>query len=1037
MIEVTGANAEREVVAGIKGTYVIGSSAEADFPTFAAATAAMANGVEGAVRFEVEDGSYAENIVISKVRGTSQQNTLTFVSKSGDRSKVIITGGGYSEPAYGELKKGMVFVETTPWVSFESMSFIPQSQSYPYAIHIYNQSRHFTLKDSYLKAELVTSGYSGMNLFKTENVGTMEDKGGMNNDYLTIDGNEFYGGYIAMGLTGPGPVAVPDALDYVITNNKISEARSKGIYITDVANALIENNIISQSTSTVTNYSSIDIYRNSGSMIVRNNVITHTHNYYSQGIYMRQGCEGQSEDNPFLVYNNSIVITNASSGSVAGIQVTADSKNIAFYNNTVRVSGSKGYVYYTAGSGNRYTGMKMQNNLLQNFTTEGKLAYINNANDANSLIMTNNAVYAASGTLFENHAATIDDLNALTNKQGNFVEQAEFMSDIDNHLLSAGNLNAGMPVDFITTDADGKQRSAETPTIGAYEFAEVIVEKPEIAEGYPTVTDITETTATIKSKWTVSGKLYYMIESVADGANGVPMIKSVTADQLKETEGVDIIADTEVNTALSDLTPSTTYKAYMMVVSALGEESDVVVTDEFTTQRHIEDLILTIPVVSATVASGSTTTITATITGGDEPYTIEWRDQMNNVVGNTATIEVSPAYTWSYKVSVASADGQTAKGKTAVYVLGDAVKATFDDNYLAEESYLIPDGDDVICSGSYAFHGYSSYYGTISYWSGYSISNQTSNSFAGLNDQYHSSMGGGRNSANFGVAFPYNYGIDITNSVDGDSISGMYITNTAYVLNSINEGDDFAEAFDDGSWFMVTATGTDAQGNEKTVDFYLADYRSDNEADHYAIDTWQWMDLRSLGKVKSIKFTLSGSDVGKYGLNTPAYFAMEDFNGEREMTEAVRVLKTGNRTIDLSELFNIEDNGSTVTYALEDVGEVENTAGVPALKNIEGNDMDIALGDNGMLNVNGKVNGSQHKVIVSLTQQGKTQFVALTIKLDNITGIDGIIVENGKMVETRQYVNVAGQVSDRPFSGIIIILTRYTDGSTSTKKAVF
>ena len=1040
VIEVTGTNAEREVVAGIKGTYIIGSSDEADFPTFAAATAAMANGVEGAVRFEVEDGSYAENIVISKVRGTSEQNTVTFVSKSGDRSKVIITGGGYSDPGYGVLKKGMVFVETTPWVSFESMSFIPQSQSYPYAVHIYNQSRHFTLKDSYLKAELVTSGYSGMNLFKTENVGTLEDKGGMNNDYLTIDGNEFYGGYIAMGLTGPGPVAVPDALDYAITNNKISEPRSKGIYITDVANALIENNIISQSTSTATGFSSMDIYRNTGNMIVRNNVITHTHTYYSQGIYMRQSCEGKSESEPILVYNNSIVITNAASGSVAGLQVTADSKNIAFYNNTVRVSGSNGYVYYTAGNGNRYTGIKMQNNLLQNFTTDGKLAYINNANDANALIMNNNALYAASGTLFEEHAATIDALNALDNKQDNFVEQAEFMSDIDNHLLSAGNLNAGVPVDFITTDAEGKQRNAETPTIGAYEFAEVVVEKPEIAEGYPTVTDIDETTATIKSKWSVGGKLYYKVEETTGGK--AP--KAVTADDLLATDGVDITADTEVNTNLTDLTPNTTYKAYLMVVSPLGEESDVVETEEFTTLRHIEPLTATLNKVAATINAGETATITPVVAGGDEPYTYEWRDQMNVVVGNEASLAVTPEYSYGYRLTVTSADGQTATAKTGVRVLGDAVTATMDDNYLDEESHWAFDPttatmvEDGFYSGSYYFNNGA--YPSWNYWYGYSLSNETATNFTSLDDQWHSVVGEGHNgSANFSISFPEGQFIEITNSADGDNLKGVYVSNTAYAYNGMAVGDGFATAFSQGSWFKLTAVGFDADDEETArTDFYLADYRSEKALDHYILDTWQWMDLRPLGKVAKVRFLIDGSDKGQYGLNTAAYFALDDFNCERDIiAEEIRIFKIGNWALNLKDIFtDLDEDGSTITYSLEDLGEAAPISGAPALQDIESEGMDVSVDNDGMLNVNGKVDGSGRAVIVGATQKGKTQYAKLLIYIDNATGIEGIIVENGKQVESRQYVNVAGQVSDRPFKGVNIIMTRYTDGSTSSVKTI-
>lgn len=1042
-IEATGTNAEREVVDGIKGTYVIGSSDDADFPTFAAATAAMDNGVEGAVRFEVEDGTYAENIVISKVRGTSEQNTVTFVSKSGDRSKVIITGGGYSTPAYGELKKGMVFVETTPWITFESMSFIPQNQSYPYAIHIYNQSRHFTLKDSYLKAELVTSGYSGMNLFKTENVGTLEDKGGMNNDYLTIDGNEFYGGYIAMGLTGPGPVTVPDALDYVITNNKISEPRSKGIYIVDVANALIENNTISQSTTTATGYNSMDIYRNTGNMIVRNNVITHTHEYYSQGIYMRQGCEGSSESNPMLVYNNSIVITNASSGSVAGIQVTADSRNIAFYNNTVRVSGSNGYVYYTAGSGNRYTGMKMQNNLLQNFTTKGKLAYINSADDAKALIMTNNAVYAASGTLFENHAATIDDLNGLDNKQDNIAEKAEFLSDIDNHLLSAGNLNAGVPVDFITTDADGKLRNAQTPTLGAYEFAEVVEEKPEIAEGYPVVTDITETTATVKSKWSVSGKLYYKIEEVTETTAGVPALKAVTVDDLKAGEGVDINADSEVNTALADLTPATTYKAYLMVVSALGVESDVVETEPFTTLRHIEPLTATLDKVAATINAGETVTITPVVAGGDEPYTYEWRDQMNEVVGNEATLTVTPEYSYGYRLTVTSADGQTVNAKTGVRVLGEAVAASMDDNYLDDESHWVYDPStaamitDGFYSGSYYFNNGAM--PSYNYWYGYSLSNETATTYATLADQWHSAVGEGHNgSRNYCVAFPEGQFVEITNSEDGDNLLGVYVSNSAYSYNGMVNGDGFARAFKQDDWFKLTAVGFDANNTETArVDFYLADYRSTNALDHYILDTWQWMDLRSLGKVAKVRFLLDGTDKGNFGLNTAAYFVMDDFNCERDMTQATCVVKLGERTIDLRDYMDIVDNGSTMQFTLEDAGAVVVPAGAPALKDITTDAIDIAMGENGMLNINGKVDLSAHKVIVGLTQQGKTQWVELTIKVDDTTGIDGIIVDNGKVVAGRQYVNVAGQVSDYPHSGLNIVVTRYSDGSTTAVKKVF
>ena len=50
-----------------------------------------------------------------------------------------------------------------------------------------------------------------------------------------------------------------------------------------------------------------------------------------------------------------------------------------------------------------------------------------------------------------------------------------------------------------------------------------------------------------------------------------------------------------------------------------------------------------------------------------------------------------------------------------------------------------------------------------------------------------------------------------------------------------------------------------------------------------------------------------------------------------------------------------------------------------------------------------------------------------------VTGINTIDAGNGE-VKSVKYVNVAGMVSDKPFSGVNIVVTEYTDGSRSTSK---
>ncbi|MBQ6278564.1 MAG: chitobiase/beta-hexosaminidase C-terminal domain-containing protein, partial [Muribaculaceae bacterium] len=51
-----------------------------------------------------------------------------------------------------------------------------------------------------------------------------------------------------------------------------------------------------------------------------------------------------------------------------------------------------------------------------------------------------------------------------------------------------------------------------------------------------------------------------------------------------------------------------------------------------------------------------------------------------------------------------------------------------------------------------------------------------------------------------------------------------------------------------------------------------------------------------------------------------------------------------------------------------------------------------------------------------------------------ITGINTIAIDGSREVKSVKYVNVAGIVSDRPFQGVNIVVTEYTDGSRTTSK---
>jgi len=115
-------------------------------------------------------------------------------------------------------------------------------------------------------------------------------------------------------------------------------------------------------------------------------------------------------------------------------------------------------------------------------------------------------------------------------------------------------------------------------------------------------------------------------------------------------------------------------------------------------------------------------------------------------------------------------------------------------------------------------------------------------------------------------------------------VSSAMLTNNTYAALSMLNGDSFAKQFggatgDDLDWLEVTLTGYDGVDDVTgSVTFALADYRSLDNVLDYVVDEWTMVDLTDLGIVQSIGFSFDGSDQGQFGLNTPAYVAIDDIS---------------------------------------------------------------------------------------------------------------------------------------------------------------
>lgn len=178
------------------------------------------------------------------------------------------------------------------------------------------------------------------------------------------------------------------------------------------------------------------------------------------------------------------------------------------------------------------------------------------------------------------------------------------------------------------------------------------------------------------------------------------------------------------------------------------------------------------------------------------------------------------------------------------------------------------------------------------YYSGWAASSFHDSSTAGYTNIYGCAAYKGYNNSNvYAIGTTYSaLTVRLTDSLIGKTVTGLYICNATYPAKSMLNGDGFAKKFGDttgthcgcpqGSapdWFKVTIkrySGGVLQNDSVTT--YLADYRFSNNAQDYILKTWTWINLTSLGNVDSLSFSLSSSDVGSFGMNTPGFFCIDD-----------------------------------------------------------------------------------------------------------------------------------------------------------------
>ena len=864
------------VNAQLSGTYTINSnsSQNPDYTSLSAAASALSAGVSGQVIFEVAPGTYEEYVTVNQINGASATNRVIFRGMGADNQQVVITSNaGYTDNSTLKLSGA-------DYVTFENMMVTTSSTAKARLLVFDGQCDYDRFENvRFVGIEVPTNSSDN-----DKNLVHMNNGDGIVNHDTQFVGCQFINGCIALYLQGKNMTLFNE--NVLVENCNFENQQFKSIYITFYNNVVLRGNTVVNANDFKTDYNAIDIFQCYNGAIIEKNVMNITRTTSYSTVFRIRPLVGTAENH--VIIRNNIVNLQANSSSYAFAIDYNECAYIDFAHNTLKCTGTGENInIFVQKNG---TNFNFYNNLLVN-TTNGYVFRFNNSVDSR-VCDYNRIQYTGAniGRFTTTDCATLSDWTTATGFDSHSaVCTPNFVGTNDLHITDATGLTVANPLSYVTTDIDDQNRSTTAPCAGADELASGTNLPPVVANPVSNITFETyPASQTVNLNNTFNDPddpNENIVITVASNSN--PSLVSATLNnriltvtRLASTGGTATIT---LNAESAGQSVQTSF-----TVECLAEDLPPVVANQlapinftdypqtltFDLSNTFDDPDNNNDFIDITVQS-CPSEITATINDED----------MLSVTRNTAN-----AFTNQTLVIRATSNGKhvdmnvSVSGVEVVITVGTA---TFDDVALGANGYWQGEsGDNEMFSGGWIFTNY--YMPEYMFWGGFTASNHTDLNQSGLSAQYTAATGAGYDgTTQYGVAYCMGVQTDVYAS-DGQAhtVTGCYVTNNLWAYQNMHDGDATATPFggttgNDPDWFKLTATGKNANGQTiGTAEFYLADYRFANNDEDYIINTWEWFDLTSLGAVHTISFSLSSSKNNSGGMITPAYFCLENFNGE-------------------------------------------------------------------------------------------------------------------------------------------------------------
>jgi hypothetical protein len=451
------------VADAFSGVYSINHDGTGDFISFTQALNSLtAVGVDGPTVFEVADGTYTEQLVVTEIMGASETNTITFTGTGDTIDDVELT---YNPSDTNN--RHIVKLDGAKHVRFDNLKIsVDETAGYGWVFHITNASENIEITNCHLSTVTTSTStfYSGIIVSGSPTGSTTT---GNNVNTILIESNTIVGGYYGITLVGAAETLLQNA---TVTGNTIQDAYYHGIYANQTTEPVIsENSINMRSEGTTTNFGSAIYSMNSdGPFEFSRNRILNPGQY---GIYISAS---NSTEQPSLIANNMIGGGFRNTGTLAaGIYITTSS-NVGVYYNSINNDSLSGRGIYSLDT---VTQLYIKNNsFVFSGTGNGYAAY--HVSTAGLAAHDHNNYYSGTSSNFVYYGAEISNLSAL--QAVNIPENNDQNSlDVDPLYLDNYNLDidpasqligAAVPLPEVLTDFHGNPRHLEYPTLGAHEI---------------------------------------------------------------------------------------------------------------------------------------------------------------------------------------------------------------------------------------------------------------------------------------------------------------------------------------------------------------------------------------------------------------------------------------------------------------------------------------------------------------------------------------------------------------------------------------